>query len=63
MYEISDNPINFNSMIAYLPLVEASGYLQMISRILKSVNQVVETMMNRRLNVLIHCSDGWDRTA
>lgn len=63
MYEISDNPINFNSMISYSPLVEASGYLQMISRILKSVNQVVETMMNRRLNVLIHCSDGWDRTA
>jgi protein tyrosine/serine phosphatase len=50
-------------MIAYQPLVEASGYLVMISKILKSVNQVVETMMNRKLNVLIHCSDGWDRTA
>jgi myotubularin-related protein 1/2 len=43
--------------------VEASGYLVMISKILKSVNQVVETMMNRKLNVLVHCSDGWDRTA
>lgn len=63
IYEISNDPLNFNSMIAYQPLVEASGYLVMISKILKSVNQVVETMMNRKLNVLIHCSDGWDRTA
>ena len=63
LYDISNDPLNFNSMIAYQPLVEASGYLVMISKILKSVNQVVETMMNRKLNVLIHCSDGWDRTA
>ena len=24
---------------------------------------IVDTIMNKNINVLIHCSDGWDRTA
>ena len=35
----------------------------MISRMLKTVNMIVETMMVSKLNVIVHCSDGWDRTA
>tara|TARA_B110000285_G_C14610026_1_gene374519 strand:+ start:292 stop:546 length:255 start_codon:yes stop_codon:yes gene_type:complete len=35
----------------------------MINRILRAVNNVVDTIVNRQLNVLVHCSDGWDRTA
>ena len=35
----------------------------MISKILKATNMVVESMVKDRNNVLVHCSDGWDRTA
>jgi hypothetical protein len=63
MYEIVQNPDNFNSIVTYGPQLESSGYLQMISRILKSANMVVETIVQKRNNVLVHCSDGWDRTA
>ena len=47
----------------FVPLVEGSGYLNLISRILKATNMVVETMIFKGNNVLVHCSDGWDRTA
>ncbi len=28
-----------------------------------AVNNILETIDEKNLNVLIHCSDGWDRTA
>lgn len=44
-------------------MVESSGYFVMLSRILKAVNMVLESLVQKRMNVLVHCSDGWDRTA
>lgn len=35
----------------------------MLSKILKGTNQILETMIVKNHNVLVHCSDGWDRTA
>lgn len=63
MYEIIDDHKNFNSMLSYQPMIEQSGYNQMIARILKATNNVVDTLINKKTNVLVHCSDGWDRTA
>ncbi|CAF4447663.1 unnamed protein product, partial [Adineta steineri] len=31
--------------------------------ILTSVNQIVSFIHNDKRSVLVHCSDGWDRTA
>ena len=63
MFDICLAPDSFNTIANYGPLLEATGYLQMISRILKAANMVVESMIQKRNNVLVHCSDGWDRTA
>ena len=35
----------------------------MISTILKSVNMIVDSIIKDKRNVVIHCSDGWGRTA
>ena len=63
MYEIQDNHKSFNSTEIYSPMIENSGYNTMISLILNAVNSVLDSMLNKNLNVLVHCSDGWDRTA
>jgi len=63
MYDIMDDHKNFNTMLSYQPMIEQSGYNQMIARILKATNNVVDTLINKKTNVLVHCSDGWDRTA
>ena len=45
MYEIIDDNKNFNALSLFQPLVEASGYNQMISRVLKATNMAVETLI------------------
>ena len=45
MYDICLNADNFNTIGVYAPNLEATGYLQMISRILKAANMVVESMI------------------
>lgn len=63
MHTIADSPESFNSIQVYGPKVEDTGYLQLIATILKGVNQIMDSILNKKQNVLIHCSDGWDRTA
>jgi hypothetical protein len=63
MYDIIDDHKNYNTLSSFQPLIEASGYNQMISRVLKATNMAVETLMQKKMNILVHCSDGWDRTA
>jgi len=53
----------FNSMVQYQPQLESTGHYMMVSKILRATNMVVDTIVNKRSNVLVHCSDGWDRTA
>lgn len=41
--------------------IEETGWLQIISTILSSSKSAVDSIKNGKV-VLIHCSDGWDRT-
>lgn len=46
----------------WLSLVESSGWLQHIARILQASHKIIELLDKKAVSVLIHCSDGWDRT-
>jgi len=46
----------------WLSELEKTEWLQYLAYILKGVNMVVESIRMGK-NVLVHCSDGWDRTA
>ena len=37
--------------------------MQLASNILSSVNKMLEQIIIHKNNVLVHCTDGWDRTA
>lgn len=43
--------------------LEKNLWLAHISTILKAVNSILEVVRSNKMNVLIHCTDGWDRTA
>jgi hypothetical protein len=43
--------------------VEASGWLVNISKVLKGVMRIVHCVGFEDLSVVVHCSDGWDRTS
>jgi len=47
---------------AFLTQVNASGWLNHISQCLKATADIVKAIDQDRLSILIHCSDGWDRT-
>mmetsp|Transcript_43140 Transcript_43140/g.58554 ORF Transcript_43140/g.58554 Transcript_43140/m.58554 type:complete len:93 (+) Transcript_43140:235-513(+) len=36
--------------------------MQVLSKILLANNWVLDSMVNKKHNILVHCSDGWDRT-
>jgi len=40
-----------------------SGWFDIMGHILSCARQVVDELQQHRCNALIHCSDGWDRTA
>ena len=44
-------------------LVESSGWLAQVRLILLGAARVVEVIENEGTSVLVHCSDGWDRTS
>lgn len=47
---------------SWLSQLDGTHWLEYLSTILHSVVSVVHMMHNKRESVLIHCSDGWDRT-
>lgn len=51
---------NFNSWLSFL---DNSRWLHHISGLLKSALLVVDTIDIEEKSIMIHCSDGWDRTA
>ena len=55
-------PLNL-SMNNYLTEVARSGWLKHIRAILEASVRVVNTVRGEQQNVLVHCSDGWDRTS
>jgi hypothetical protein len=46
----------------YLSTVEKSGWLELLSSILAGSVQCISSLMSGQA-VLVHCSDGWDRTS
>eukprot|EP00946_MAST-07B_sp_MAST-7B-sp1_P001115 g1115.t1 len=55
--QVSDSDTNF------LSLLEETSWLKHIQSVLKASLRLVEMMDREHCSVLIHCSDGWDRTA
>ncbi len=47
----------------YLQEIDKSNYMHLASNILAAVNNILERILTQRQNVLVHCTDGWDRTA
>ncbi|KIH58824.1 hypothetical protein ANCDUO_10960 [Ancylostoma duodenale] len=47
----------------YLKLVDESKWLNHIQSIIEGAVQIVSEVEQNRNSVLVHCSDGWDRTA
>ncbi|KJH42515.1 phosphoglycerate mutase family protein [Dictyocaulus viviparus] len=47
----------------YLKLVDESKWLNHIQSIIEGAAQIVSEVERNRNSVLVHCSDGWDRTA
>lgn len=43
------------------PLIDATSWLQYLSSLLRAAAETVQAMCDGR-PVLVHCSDGWDRT-
>ena len=53
---------NINDYNNFWTSLEASGWFQFIYLLLKNANEISKILQNNN-SVLIHCSDGWDRTA
>jgi myotubularin-related protein 1/2 len=47
----------------WLSLVESSGWLDHLSRLLSAASEVAARLADAQQTVVLHCSDGWDRTA
>merc|ERR1711924_570958 len=43
--------------------VASSGWYDILGNVMNCVKMVIDELDGRRCNALIHCSDGWDRTA
>jgi len=51
------------SISAFLAGVDASGWLKHIQAIIKTSHFIARAVALEHISVLVHCSDGWDRTA
>lgn len=48
---------------SWLKNLEASGWLSHIRKIMGAASKITHYVSNQNLSILVHCSDGWDRTA
>ena len=56
--------ISDKSLAQYFHSVfDASNYRLVIMRILSCVGEILHSLSVKQYNILVHCSDGWDRTA
>ena len=63
MYKLGQTPGVLTSPQRWNTALEATNWLQLSSNILQAVNGIVEKILVQKCNVLVHCTDGWDRTA
>ena len=47
----------------WLSNVENTQWLTHIHQVLKGAVKIVESIEHKKTSVIVHCSDGWDRTA
>ncbi len=59
----NNNAINLNDDKNFFLNLESSRWLEYIRSILNGALKVVKYINDYRSSVLVHCSDGWDRTA
>lgn len=52
-----------NDYISWLRVLETSGWLSHLQRIMAAVVRMVHCIRVDNISLLVHCSDGWDRTA
>lgn len=55
-------PLLMFSLVSWLSALEGTKWLQHLSLLLKASLLVVNAVDRDRRPVLVHCSDGWDRT-
>jgi hypothetical protein len=49
-------------MFSWLASLEATNWLSHISSLIKTALAVAKAVEQERQHVVVHCSDGWDRT-
>ena len=49
--------------VHWLSAIESTHWLEHIKCILSGAVRIVDKIENHRTSVMVHCSDGWDRTA
>lgn len=57
------NRTGASSNLSWLSSLESSGWLSHISEILRATFLMVHRMETESSTILVHCSDGWDRTS
>ncbi|CCH61816.1 hypothetical protein TBLA_0F02770 [Henningerozyma blattae CBS 6284] len=62
---LSDNDLNLpiNSLKLNNKYSKSFNWLKLIKTILSSTETLTKSMIFNNSNILVHCSDGWDRTA
>ncbi|XP_057314336.1 myotubularin-related protein 6-like [Hydractinia symbiolongicarpus] len=63
MIEVFDVPTKELTMSTYLRGLEDSGWLKHIKAVMDTSLFIAKAVYFEKRSVLVHCSDGWDRTA
>ncbi|TYZ59750.1 hypothetical protein PybrP1_009825 [[Pythium] brassicae (nom. inval.)] len=61
--KLLDSCIGKQSNEKWLDHLDSSHWMEHTSKILESAVEIVRLIKEQKASVLIHCSDGWDRTA
>lgn len=61
-YIVSACELKLPTMSSFLSGIESSGWLRHIQSVLETSGFIAQAV-NAGISVVVHCSDGWDRTA
>ena len=56
-------PTLISFLSSWMSSLEATKWLHYLSVLFRSATLIVNAIRNEGQSVLVHCSDGWDRTA
>lgn len=60
---LRNSDVNGNNLPVNQELLHKSGWLEHISKLLKATELLVKHLVYEGVHLLVHCSDGWDRTS